>query len=244
MLAAATPSFSPAAGTYASEQMVTISDSTANATIYYTTDGSVPTVNSTAYTGAIAVSSTETIQAMTSAPGNSESAVASANYTVNLPPTFELGMSPSSLTIAAGGEGTMIVTVKPQNGFSGTVSFACSGVPSGSSCTFTPTNVMLPGTTTTTLIISAAAHSAALDGKAGRPIIPGGVLALAMFILGRKRRRVSRPMVVFLLAVASGFIAACGSSSKPAPQPVTSTVTVTASSVSVVQQATFALTVD
>jgi len=36
--AAATPTFSPAAGTYSSAQAVTISDSTAGATIYFTND--------------------------------------------------------------------------------------------------------------------------------------------------------------------------------------------------------------
>jgi N-acetylneuraminic acid mutarotase len=243
-LAVATPTFSPAAGTYTSVQMVTISDSTPNATIYYTTDGSAPTINSSAYTSAISVSSTETMQAMASAPGYSNSVVASANYTINLPPTFDLAMSSSSLTILAGGEGTMVVTIQPQNGFNGKVSFACSGVPSGSSCTFTPATVMLPGTASTTLTISSAAQSAALNGGVNRPIIPGGVLALAMFILGRKRSRASKLMAVFLLAAASGFVGGCGSSSKPARQPVTSTVTVTASSVSAVRQATFVLTVD
>ena len=40
---AATPTFSPAAGTYSSAQKVTISDGTTGATIYYTTNGTTPT---------------------------------------------------------------------------------------------------------------------------------------------------------------------------------------------------------
>jgi len=84
---AATPTFSPAAGTYTSAQMVTISDTTPNATIYYTTDGSTPTTSSSVFSSSspIAVSSTETIEAIATASGYSTSAVGTALYTINLP---------------------------------------------------------------------------------------------------------------------------------------------------------------
>lgn len=50
--------------------------------IYYTTDGTVPTTNSTAYTGALTISETTTIKAIAVQPTNgAESAVASATYT-------------------------------------------------------------------------------------------------------------------------------------------------------------------
>jgi hypothetical protein len=80
--AAATPTFSPAAGNYASTQLVTISDTTAGATIYYTTNGSTPTTGSTQYTGAITVAATETINAIAVASGFTNSAVYSAAYTI------------------------------------------------------------------------------------------------------------------------------------------------------------------
>ena len=78
----ATPVFSLAAGTYTSAQSVTISDATSGATIYYTTNGTTPTTSSTVYSGSIAVSSTETLKAMAAAPGDTNSAVASAAYTI------------------------------------------------------------------------------------------------------------------------------------------------------------------
>ena len=79
---AATPTFSPAAGTFSSTQNVTISDSTPGATIYYTTDGSRPTVNSAKYSGAISVSISETVNAIVTATGYLQSAVGSAAYTI------------------------------------------------------------------------------------------------------------------------------------------------------------------
>jgi glucosylceramidase len=78
---AAAPSFWPIAGTYSPTQ-ITISDSTANSAIYYTTDGSTPSAASTQYTGPVAISSTVTVAAIATAPGYSASAVASATYTV------------------------------------------------------------------------------------------------------------------------------------------------------------------
>ena len=78
----ATPTFSPAAGTYTSAQNVTISTTTTGASIYYTKDGSTPTASSTPYTGAIAVSSTTTIKAIAVKEGNDDSDVATATYTI------------------------------------------------------------------------------------------------------------------------------------------------------------------
>ena len=83
--AAATPTFSPVAGTYASAQNVTISDTTAGATILYTTDGTTPTTASTLYAGPIAVGANTTIKAIAVASGFANSAVATAAYVINLP---------------------------------------------------------------------------------------------------------------------------------------------------------------
>jgi N-acetyl-beta-hexosaminidase len=77
--------FSPAPGTYSSPQSVSISDATPNATIYYTTDGSTPTTSSPRYTGPITVSTTTTLNAIASAPNYTQSAVASATYTIQIP---------------------------------------------------------------------------------------------------------------------------------------------------------------
>ena len=55
------PAISLAAGYYPSMQKVTISDSNAGATIYYTTNGSFPNVTSNVYSGPVMVSASETL---------------------------------------------------------------------------------------------------------------------------------------------------------------------------------------
>ncbi|HUH62358.1 MAG TPA: chitobiase/beta-hexosaminidase C-terminal domain-containing protein [Terracidiphilus sp.] len=94
---AATPSFSPAAGSYTSSQNVTIRDATPNAAIYYTTDGTTPTVASLKYAGPIAVAATGAINAMATAASNSQSAVASATYTIT-PPAPKPAFTPAAGT--------------------------------------------------------------------------------------------------------------------------------------------------
>lgn len=79
----ATPSFSPVAGSYDEAQSVVIACETAGASIYYTTDGTTPTAESTAYSEAIAVSATTTVKAIAVKDGMTNSDVASATYTIS-----------------------------------------------------------------------------------------------------------------------------------------------------------------
>ena len=176
--AAATPIFSPVAGTYPSTQSVTISDATAGATIYYTTNGTAPTAISTPYAGAITVSSTETIEAIAVATGYNNSAVASATYTIQAAAAPQAVLTPSTLTFTGIQVGTTsatktIVLSNPGNAPLSITSFTPPPTPSafaesnncgatvaaGAFCTFsytfTPT-----GTTTVSIGLSVADNAA------------------------------------------------------------------------------------
>ena len=220
---AATPTFSPAAGTYTSAQMVTISDTTPGATIYFTTDGTTPTTTSTKFTAPIPVNTTETIKAIATATGFSSSAVATATYTINLPtPNFQVSVNPATLTIVRGQSGTATFTVTPQNGFNSSVSFACSGLPSEAACSFNPPSVTPSGSAVTSaLTVTTTAKSAALrvPMPSSRPpiytvLFP--VLAMIFGIAARRKglRGLQLLALLLLLTVASG-LTSCGGGGSP-----------------------------
>lgn len=119
---AAKPTFSPAGGTFIAAQSVTISCTTAGATIYYTTDGTDPTTSSTQYSAAIPVAQTTTIKAIAIKEGLPNSAIATATYTItgktqatvsisgdgvsNGAKTVTYGTNPFTLTASANPAGT------------------------------------------------------------------------------------------------------------------------------------------
>lgn len=78
--AAATPTFNPPAGLYNTPQSVSISSTTPGASIYYTTDGSIPNTSSAMYSAPITISTTTTLKAIATAAGFEQSNVATAIY--------------------------------------------------------------------------------------------------------------------------------------------------------------------
>ena len=88
----ASPVFTPAAGSYIGTQRVELTCATEDATIYYTTDGSEPTSDSTAYTGVIRLSADTSFRAVAVKEGMRDSVVAEAAYTI-AKPTYTLSVS-------------------------------------------------------------------------------------------------------------------------------------------------------
>jgi sugar lactone lactonase YvrE len=147
-------------------------------------------------------------------------------------PAMNINLSLSTLTIQKGTVGLTQLTVTSTNNFTGTVTFACSGQPSGYNCAFNPNPVTVGpnATASTTLTVSPGTGTAALN-RSIRPLLPIA-FAFAFCFLGLRKR--SRLHLLLLAVVAlfglSLFTACGGSSSTTKTQPATSTVTVTATS--------------
>ena len=80
----ATPTFSPAPGTYNASQTVTVTSGTSGASIRYTIDGTTPSETAgTLYSGAIAVSATTTIKTIAYKSGMADSEIAAGIFTIS-----------------------------------------------------------------------------------------------------------------------------------------------------------------
>jgi uncharacterized repeat protein (TIGR03806 family) len=90
------PTLTPSGGIFTGFVSVTAGESATNdTTLYYTLDGSLPTTNSTLYTGPILVTNSATVNINAWAPGYTDSVVGTAQYTI-LPGIFFL--SPGGFT--------------------------------------------------------------------------------------------------------------------------------------------------
>ena len=132
-LTVAAPTFTPnGASSFTGTQSVTISCTTAGAKIYYTTDGTMPTVTSALYTTALSLTSTTTVKAIAVKDGMNNSAVATATFTKysgggggggSYTPSYTVSVNKAehgSITVSpksASNGTTVTITVTPDQGY-------------------------------------------------------------------------------------------------------------------------------
>jgi hypothetical protein len=83
---AATPQFTPPAGTYTTAVAVEITSATSGATVYYTTDGSEPDTTKAVYTGPVPLGASATLRARAYRAGFNPSGIATAVYHIDAEP--------------------------------------------------------------------------------------------------------------------------------------------------------------
>jgi hypothetical protein len=154
-----------------------------------------------------------------------------ANLVNSFSSQFTLTSASPTVTVAAPGDsGTMTATLTGQSGFSGTVTFACSGLPSGATCSFNPPSSTLSSTANTavtTLTVSTMAPSALAPVQRQQTAAPAPrnivfaaallcLLAIAAFTVTASNRRL-RSATTFALLIFSiaglMLMASCGGSS-------------------------------
>jgi uncharacterized protein (TIGR03118 family) len=179
----------------------------------------------------------------------------SNNTAATTTPTFNLSASSQVASVTGAGASTSLtISIAPVNGFTGTVSLACSGMPVSSTCTFAPATLTASPTAPVTGIVTIqASNSAALH----KPLFPGfgsaGLTVALLLPFGSTlllfRRRSQRMIARFrllalaaILCIAIGLVTGCASQLPLLPR--TTQVTITATSGSITQSTIVALTVN
>jgi hypothetical protein len=126
---------------------------------------------------------------------------------------YTLAATSTSLSVTSGQTAVTTLTVTPENGFNQTVSFSCTGLPSVSTCTFTPSTVSTTAGTavSSTLYIQTTAVSGAHlnplkdSGLYYALALPGVLALLGLGKMGKRFPVAGRTLSLALLLGISMF---------------------------------------
>lgn len=124
---------------------------------------------------------------------------------------FTLQTAGSSLSVAPGASATVTLTVTGEGGLDASTSFACAGLPSEASCTFSPATIA--GSGTTTLTITTTGNTAMAFSPQLKMLLPrAAVFACVLGLIwpGRRRRQL---FLLALLALLPPLTLGCGGGS-------------------------------
>ena len=152
---AATPTITPNGGNFTGSISVTMTTVTPGASIYFTTDGSTPTQSSKLYTGAMTLTNSTTVKAVTLKAGYNSSGMASTSFTIIQPFDFSLTHT-GNQSVMAGSSTTNSITATLVSGSTQAVTFSVSGLPSGATASFSSTSCSPTCSSTLTLNASSA----------------------------------------------------------------------------------------
>lgn len=172
-----------------------------------------------------------------------------ANSTSGGTPSFGMSTGTGALSVTDGQSVSTTVNIAPTNNFTGTVNFTCSGLPAGALCSFSPAQLTgagsMPSSTQVTITTNklASIQQSAVRGVALALLLPfAGLLALRRRTWGPWRLVAVCFAALLSLSTVVGCTHVYNASTAPTP-PGTSQVSIGASSGSITQSTTFALTV-
>ena len=205
---------------------------------------------------------THTISASYSGDQSFNASSTTRFQTFTITPGFyaAMGTSQSGVVVSApGSSGTTSVAVSNSTGFNGTIRMGCSGLPSETTCTFSPATIAAngtPNTTTVSILVTTTAATATLTPQRQRYLpaqsIMGVGLLLSVVLVSRRHQR-ARVFLLLLMLMLLSLVPSCGGGSggggSKTPPPNLGTpagvtnVTVTATSGSTISQTGFTLSV-
>ena len=179
--------------------------------------------------------------------------------TAGATPTFGFTVGSGGGTVSAGSSAQATVSVAPANGFNGTVSLSCIGLPVGATCSFSPASLPVtataPAISTVTIATTKAMTGSLqpfLHGASGSGVMSAMLFPLASLLLIYRRRSLRNASAALRLLglllvslMVSTAIAGCGES--PIVTPPTpagsSQIVISATAGALTQQSSFTLVV-
>jgi hypothetical protein len=209
------------------------------------------------YTTSITTAGSYIINASYSGDANDQSSSGSLTQVVTAPLALQTGSGGSTtLTVKSGQSVATPLSIVSAAGFSGTLTFSCSGLPANAACSFSPASVALtPGTpASTTLTVSTGVSNTAslvhdaIPKNLERGLCSFGLTSLLLLWCPRKRPVALRAMLCGAIAVVFFGISGCGSGPKTQAGPSTTTpgaytFTVSATSTNTTATSTYSLVV-
>jgi hypothetical protein len=164
-----------------------------------------------------------------------------ANDVTQIDAALLLSAQTATVSVAAGGTATSILNVTNNGSGLGAITFACSGLPAGATCSFNPPSVTT--TSPVTMSIATTAKSVVFSPRLPWPMLPYAallaLLSIMATVLSRQTRKLKLRFAAGMAVAALLLLAGCGVSMKtpalthtPGTPAGTFAVTVTANSAS------------
>jgi hypothetical protein len=169
---------------------------------------------------------TQTITVSYAGDANTQASSTSLSQVVNAAFNAAPGGSGSTtLTVKAGQVVSAPINVTGAAGFSGPITFACSGLPTNSSCGFSPATITASGATVVSTLLSVNTTATTMGSQLRPGLGAYGLVFAGLLLFWPARRSRHRIWAILLCAIAFATLGLNGCSNGSGPAPVAQTAT-------------------